>query len=216
MKKLALLTFTGLASTMMATPEKESFHNLSTHIQYKRHKESNYNYNEHCLGLGYDYLKDSGLNLRFRTFSNLKTEGNFSESNVDLFYKFNLDDINALYPILNTFGSYHHVNTKGDHLYFIQKASIGLGLGWECNADEMFGFSLEVMPFTDTANNYMVVHQNEFIGKTYSNPSGMQGRFNFFTKIEDFLRFDGALYGKRTFKKAYFEYGFEVAIKGVF
>lgn len=213
MKTLLLLSAVtiGALSTMNAEEEQMCKHFISPKFFYRIHDEPGYDYKMTGLGFEYRYIKEKGINITASLITNVSNKTPLIEDEITLSYNFPIDKSFTLYPVVSyRFGS-HRMDKKENAEYFISKGITYAGVGFKASIVSDLEVFAEFMGFKDICNLAMVKIDNNIYGQHYSNPHGLRGKLGL-----QYIIFPNAIISlegnyAKTFPKAYWEAGAQLA-----
>ena len=214
MRSLLLLSAVtmGALSTLSAQEEEEMCkHFISPKFFYRIHDEPGYDYKMTGLGFEYRYVQPKGVNLTASLITNISNKTPLIEDEINMSYHFPVDKSFVLYPLLAyRFGS-HRTDKRNSIEYFISKGITYAGLGAKAEVAPGLELFMEFMGFKDVCNLAMAKLDNHIYGQHYSNPHGLRGKLGI-----QYIIFPNAMVSlegnyAKTFPKAYWEAGAQLA-----
>lgn len=212
MKALLALTLLGAATSGIAQ-ERTHKHCFAPKYFYRHHNEDGYIFKTHGYGIEYSLHRPEGINVKISKITDGKKKNAFVESEQCLFYRFPVHENHAIYPIMGSRFASHQVGKNDSQNFFINKNTGYVGVGWEIVPDESFRFRLEGNYFRDLHNALLAQENENFWGKSYSNPHGGRIKVGISSQWKGKLFFDLDGYFARTWQKCYEELGIEAAFK---
>lgn len=213
MKPFLAITLGSLCIAGAAHADRQHKHCFAPKYFYRHHNEQGYTYKTHGFGIEYTLHRPEGINVKISGITNAKNKNALVETEQCLFYRLPVHENHAFYPIIGGKTSSHQIGKTDEHDYFINKSSAYGGLGWEIVPDDSFRFRIEANYFRDLHNAVMAQENDNFWGKSYSNPHGGRIKIGMSSQWKGKLFFDLDGYIARTWQKCYEEMGIEAAFK---
>lgn len=212
MKRLVALSLLA-TSALGVAQEKEHKHYFAPKYFYRHHNEEGYVYRTHGAGIEYNLWKPEGINIKISGMTNGKHSQAFVEGEQYLWFKIPLHENHVLYPILGSRVCSHQRGGHEDKLFFINKNTGFAGIGWEIIPHESVRIKIESNYFRDLHNSILAQQEDNFWGKSYSNPFGFRWKIGVDAhwKENAFINLDA--YYARTWRACYEEVGIEAAFK---
>lgn len=218
MKEKLTFSLLALSSTLLAdsieqeSPE-ESIHHISPKAFYRYHEETGYTYKTAGLGFQYYLNRPKGVNLKIDLNTNGKDKYVFVESETSLFFKVPYKENQFFYPLLSSKQISHKVAKYESEDHFVNKSTMYLGLGYQCEIDKGFILRGEVQGSRDIFNTLSIIEREYFWGKSFSNPFGYRVRVGGEFSIAENKYLDVHGFYAQSFKQCFKELGCELAFK---
>lgn len=198
-------------SASLIAEENIPIHCFSPKVFYRHHREQNYTYNTGGIGLHYHLHRPVGINVKLSFITNPQDENVLSEAENHLFYKFLYRDGISLYPVLSHRFSTHSVGKKENKISYINKQTFYAGMGLALLSEDGYNMHFELQGFRDLFNAKIIKEENEYHGKSYSNPQGARVKLGFSAETGQKSYLQMEMYFGRTFPKCYQELGGEIS-----
>lgn len=213
MKILLATTILGSSALGLAQEEKTYKHCLSPKAFYRFHHEGSYTYTTSGMGFEYYLYRPEGLGYKINILSNVSSNTTLIEYEQRLHYRIPVKDSFNCCPFISSRTSTHKWNSDNENPMHIIKSGVFIGLGLEYKFASNFLFFSDISFFRDLQNSLIVNRNDEFWGRSFSNPTGFKGKLGLSNDFSEKLSINFESYHSRTFKRCYDETGFELSLK---
>ncbi len=182
-------------------------HQVFPRLFFRKHREGGYKYDMFGLGVGYQYKKEQGVNVKCAISTNLDGDKPYIENETSLAYSIPYNDLFAFAPYIGSKHATHQINKVDDMKYVITKGSLYSGIGLKHSAIQNLETEFRIGLSRDLYNVLLHSSDDKFVGRKFSNPFGFIGElvlnYKFFDIVE--IALDGSF--ARGFKGEFKNFG---------